>query len=150
MSQLIICAFTHLFSSSTEGGIGDRGKQLVFFERKQSDFVLIFFQIVFDLWLRSLEIFLFVFICFFQSQGSCLRYTRGLSQRDKEEAKKIDERCSIFLKNRWWFLKFENKSTLVVNAAFSGAIGLNNEQRVAIKAGLFVLVALQNRNPHDF
>ena len=38
----------------------------------------------------------------------------------------------------------------MVIAAFSGAIGLNNEQRVAIKAGLFVLVALQNRNPHDF
>ena len=85
-------------------------------------------------------ILLFVFICCFsQSQGPCLRDTRGLSQRDKEEAKQIDERCSIVLKNRWWFLKYENKSTLVVNSAFSGAIGLKNEQRVAIKAGLFVL-----------
>ena len=70
MSQLNICAFTHPLASSTEGGIGDRGKQLVFFERKQSDFVLIFFQIVFDLWLRSLEIFLFVFICFFPESGA--------------------------------------------------------------------------------
>ena len=110
MSQLNICAFTHPFSASTEGRIGDSGKQLVFFERKQTDFFLSFFQIVFDLWLRSLETLLLVFICcFFQSQGPCLRDTRGLSQRDKEEAKKIYERCSIFLKNRWWFLKFENK-----------------------------------------
>ena len=36
-----MCAFTHPFPSSTEGGIGDCGKQLVLFERKP-DFFLIF------------------------------------------------------------------------------------------------------------
>ena len=51
----------------------------------------------------------------------------------------IDEQNAIYLKNRWWFLKFEDKSTLVVNSAFIGAIGLSNEERVAVKARSFFL-----------
>ena len=51
----------------------------------------------------------------------------------------IDEQNAIYLKNRWWFLKFEDRSTLVVNSAFSGAIGLSNEERVAVKASSFFL-----------
>ena len=51
------------------------------------------------------------------------------------------------MKNRWWFLKFENKSTLVVNATFSGAIGLNNQQRAAVKAGEYIDVKDKSINP---
>ena len=51
----------------------------------------------------------------------------------------IDEQNAIYLRNRWWFLNFEDRSTLVVNSAFTGAIGLSNEERVAVKASSFFL-----------